>query len=610
MFQPPSLLSLLIQAISSSLEAQLAAAQATRDSCKKDAADVAKQLKQLGPKLGAAEKAATEAAEALASIKVSVPCTCIEPIRFTSSHKHGSPHVQPSAPLSVYTLQPLHPCSCACPTCCRAWATPLEAASFESVALFLVLTIRSLFMLQEVCSHARQTLANLQLEQEHLERAVLALPPALPQPLEAPDTTMEDPSEMPQQQQQNTSITVAAEVQLQSPQPSKDINDYSRALEKALTSGMSTGAAGAVPESSHTKSAHKRRKCPATAVVLGLADHQSPVVPSGSDLQQVLLQVVPSADQEMPTCTPVVPRRQTRRVASAGGERKGDEASSSKDEGGNISDSSSEQQQQCWRPHVRKQVCIDSSSSSSSESSSSGEEEGGFTPYQRRNCVKLNKRPSKGSPKGALGRRRANPPSSVKGKHQQQRQQHGDAAKGDRFRKHGDGYEGGESDVVFATIAAKLHAELDQLQQREAELAEALAKVRPEVLEQDLAALKQLWSEQKQLAAAEKQYEAVAALHGQLVDERYNKLASALRCINEPLAGIYRQLTGGVGDAYCSYTLEKTLLFREGVTLHVRPDHQRWRTFAMLSGGQQALAALALSFALQVSVVSRQSMMY
>lgn len=40
-------------------------------------------------------------------------------------------------------------------------------------------------------------------------------------------------------------------------------------------------------------------------------------------------------------------------------------------------------------------------------------------------------------------------------------------------------------------------------------------------------------------------------------------------------------------------------VFTEGVSLVVRPPGQRWRPFAALSGGQQALAALALSFALQ-----------
>lgn len=46
---------------------------------------------------------------------------------------------------------------------------------------------------------------------------------------------------------------------------------------------------------------------------------------------------------------------------------------------------------------------------------------------------------------------------------------------------------------------------------------------------------------------------------------------------------------------------ERRLLFSRGVTLHVQAGDM-WRPFAMLSGGQQALAALALSFALQVCV--------
>lgn len=51
----------------------------------------------------------------------------------------------------------------------------------------------------------------------------------------------------------------------------------------------------------------------------------------------------------------------------------------------------------------------------------------------------------------------------------------------------------------------------------------------------------------------------------------------------------------------CSYTEDRLAAFADGVTLHVRPDRQRWRPFAALSGGQQALATLALCFALQAA---------
>ena len=36
---------------------------------------------------------------------------------------------------------------------------------------------------------------------------------------------------------------------------------------------------------------------------------------------------------------------------------------------------------------------------------------------------------------------------------------------------------------------------------------------------------------------------------------------------------------------------------------HCRPDRQRWRPFPALSGGQQALATLALCFALQAGLL-------
>lgn len=75
---------------------------------------------------------------------------------------------------------------------------------------------------------------------------------------------------------------------------------------------------------------------------------------------------------------------------------------------------------------------------------------------------------------------------------------------------------------------------------------------------------------------------------------------TALRSINASLPRIYRTLTGAPsGDAHCAFS--EAQLFEEGVGLVVRPPGQRWRAFGALSGGQQALAALALSFSLQVS---------
>lgn len=78
---------------------------------------------------------------------------------------------------------------------------------------------------------------------------------------------------------------------------------------------------------------------------------------------------------------------------------------------------------------------------------------------------------------------------------------------------------------------------------------------------------------------------------------------SALSAINTSLPRVYRALTGAPScDAHCSYS--EAQMFEEGVALVVRPPGARWRAFAALSGGQQALAALALSFALQAQLPS------
>lgn len=78
---------------------------------------------------------------------------------------------------------------------------------------------------------------------------------------------------------------------------------------------------------------------------------------------------------------------------------------------------------------------------------------------------------------------------------------------------------------------------------------------------------------------------------------------SALSSVNASLPCVYRALAGTPAcDAHCSYS--EAQLFEEGVALVVRPPGARWRAFASLSGGQQALAALALSFALQARLPS------
>ena len=55
-----------------------------------------------------------------------------------------------------------------------------------------------------------------------------------------------------------------------------------------------------------------------------------------------------------------------------------------------------------------------------------------------------------------------------------------------------------------------------------------------------------------------------------LQEARYKRFSGVLRAANAALAAIYRQLSGGQGDAYLAYADDRLLLFADGVTLHVR----------------------------------------
>ncbi len=67
---------------------------------------------------------------------------------------------------------------------------------------------------------------------------------------------------------------------------------------------------------------------------------------------------------------------------------------------------------------------------------------------------------------------------------------------------------------------------------------------------------------------------------------------------------VFQFLTDWCGDAYLQYTSDPRLLFTTGISLQVRPDQHRWRPFPTLSGGQQAVATLALAFAMQAAFPS------
>ncbi|KAF8068237.1 dscc1 [Scenedesmus sp. PABB004] len=169
------------------------------------------------------------------------------------------------------------------------------------------------------------------------------------------------------------------------------------------------------------------------------------------------------------------------------------------------------------------------------------------------------------------------------------------ARRGGGGRRARDAAGGRAGPAALAAAGAALEARAAALEARGAEVAAARAGVDEAAVERDLAALQALAAALAALERARAAREAAVAAREALLDRRYAQLLGGL---NGALEGTYRRLSGG-GAATLAYTPERSLLFVQGVSLHAQPDGGAWRRFAALSGGQQALAALALSFALQ-----------
>ena len=52
--------------------------------------------------------------------------------------------------------------------------------------------------------------------------------------------------------------------------------------------------------------------------------------------------------------------------------------------------------------------------------------------------------------------------------------------------------------------------------------------------------------------------------------ERFVRFNAAMQRVSACLGRVYKQLTGGCGDAYFSHSQDALLLFAEGIAFHVR----------------------------------------
>ncbi|KAA6423013.1 MAG: Structural maintenance of chromosomes 4 [Trebouxia sp. A1-2] len=153
-------------------------------------------------------------------------------------------------------------------------------------------------------------------------------------------------------------------------------------------------------------------------------------------------------------------------------------------------------------------------------------------------------------------------------------------------------------------IATDWESEAAELALEEASLEEMKAGIDVHALEEDVEAALRLQDLTQQLCHQEASLTRLQQEKQELEEQRLRKFCVVMKAVNGSLGDIYQKLTAGQGDAYLTYTEDTLLLFAEGVHFHVRPDAHHSRPFGSLSGGQQALATLALSFALQAAFPS------
>ena len=145
----------------------------------------------------------------------------------------------------------------------------------------------------------------------------------------------------------------------------------------------------------------------------------------------------------------------------------------------------------------------------------------------------------------------------------------------------------------------EVEAAQQEVLQQWAELEALEESIDQDKVSEGLAVLKQAEEMVAALRAKEAEVQRLGERRAELQATRYARFATAMDVAETRLSAIYQVLTGGLGDANCAFPRDAVAAFEQGVRFRVRPDATAWRPFATLSGGQQALAALALCLALQ-----------
>eukprot|EP00210_Caulerpa_lentillifera_P005988 g5723.t1 len=122
-----------------------------------------------------------------------------------------------------------------------------------------------------------------------------------------------------------------------------------------------------------------------------------------------------------------------------------------------------------------------------------------------------------------------------------------------------------------------------------------------DILQFDLDQFRQIHELQQQQIKEQESSKNTVIRVGELEKIRFDLLSDGLSKVNSKLNDIYKQLTNQQGTASLGYSRNSKLLFQNGIDFHCRPNTtcDPSGLFSVLSVGQQCLATLALSFAIQ-----------
>lgn len=161
----------------------------------------------------------------------------------------------------------------------------------------------------------------------------------------------------------------------------------------------------------------------------------------------------------------------------------------------------------------------------------------------------------------------------------------------------------GHSTTELKELVQAQQNRLEKLSDEKRALESIKSSIAIDVVERAAACENEITTQNQRLEAELEKFASLCARQQELTSKRYGRLVSALKAINEVFVKVYRVMNED-GDCYLDYSLDRTALLNDGVSLKCKPDESHWQPFIGLSGGQQVVCAVSLMLALQLSFPS------